>query len=90
MALERSRLRKAESQSPEIKFGRVLRAARQKAGFSQDSLASATGYHRNYIGQLERGEKNPSLRTIFDLAQALKTKASRLVRETEETRVTKS
>jgi transcriptional regulator with XRE-family HTH domain len=31
------------------------------------------GYHRTYIGQLERGEKSPSLRTISDLAEALKT-----------------
>ena len=32
-----------------------------------ESVARA-GYHRTYIGQLERGEKSPSLRTLFSLS----------------------
>lgn len=57
--------------TPQTAFGVVLRQLREKAGFSQDSFAHATGYHRNYIGQLERGEKSPSLSALFNLSQAL-------------------
>jgi len=69
--------------SPELAFGHVLRVVRQKAGLSQDALAHASGYHRTYIGQMERGEKSPSLRTIFNLAATLKITPSALIRATE-------
>ena len=59
------------TKTPQRAFGVVLRQLREKAGFSQDSFAHATGYHRNYIGQLERGEKSPSLSALFNLSQAL-------------------
>ncbi len=59
------------TKTPQIAFGVVLRQLRERAGFSQDSFAHATGYHRNYIGQLERGEKSPSLSALFNLSQAL-------------------
>lgn len=57
--------------SPEIAFGRVLRAIRDEVEISQDELGAKSGYHRTYIGQLERGEKSPSLRTLFNLASTL-------------------
>jgi transcriptional regulator with XRE-family HTH domain len=56
--------------SPKSAFGIVLRRLREKHGDSQDSFAHRTGYHRNYIGQLERGEKSPSLTALFALAKA--------------------
>jgi transcriptional regulator with XRE-family HTH domain len=70
--------------SPEKCFGEVLRVIRLRQGFSQESLGFETGYHRTYIGQLERGEKSPSLRTIVNLAIALKVKGSDLLREMEQ------
>ncbi|MGP0021295.1 MAG: helix-turn-helix domain-containing protein [Candidatus Sulfotelmatobacter sp.] len=69
--------------SPEIAFGRVLRALRREQGVSQDELGARSGYHRTYIGQLERGEKSPSLRTLFNLAATLGVAPSRIVRESE-------
>jgi transcriptional regulator with XRE-family HTH domain len=69
--------------SPEVAFGRVLREIRESRSFSQEELGAKSGYHRTYIGQLERGEKSPSLRTIFDLATTLRVSASGLVRDTE-------
>lgn len=69
--------------SPEAAFGRVLRAARLSKSISQDELAARSGYHRTYIGQLERGEKSPSLRTVFNLAATLNVAASKMVGETE-------
>jgi transcriptional regulator with XRE-family HTH domain len=69
--------------TPEQAFGDALRRLRNSASLSQEALADASGYHRTYIGQLERGEKSPSLRTIFNLATVLGVKPSVMVREAE-------
>ena len=69
--------------SPEIAFGRVLRNIRKKSKLSQDDLGAKSGYHRTYIGQLERGEKSPSLRTLFNLATTLGISPSALIRQVE-------
>ena len=69
--------------SPEIAFGRELRNLRLKRKISQEELGARSGYHRTYIGQLERGEKSPSLRTLFDLAATLGVLPSILVRTIE-------
>jgi transcriptional regulator with XRE-family HTH domain len=65
--------------NPEQAFGQVLRKAREKQSISQEALAFMGGYHRTYIGQLERGEKSPSLRTIFALAGTLGISASEML-----------
>jgi len=72
--------------SPEKAFGKALRVFRNKVSLSQEALAAEGGYHRTYIGQLERGEKSPSLRTIFNLSEALGIKPSLLVRAAENRR----
>jgi len=69
--------------SPEKAFGRVLRSARESRSLSQEELAARAGYHRTYIGQLERGEKSPSLRTIFNLSSTLQVNPSVLIRRVE-------
>ena len=43
--------------NPKVAFGLVLRQLRKQGGDSQDSFAHRTGYHRNHVAQLERGEK---------------------------------
>ncbi len=68
---------------PEIAFGRILRDLRKSRSLSQDELAAQSGYHRTYIGFLERGQKSPSLRTIFDLSATLHVNPSVLIRDTE-------
>ena len=50
---------------------------------SQDDLGAKSGYHRTYIGQLERGEKSPSLRTLFNLASTLDVDPSDILRQVE-------
>ena len=67
------------TRTPQIAFGVVLRQLREKAGHSQDSFAHATGFHRIYLGQLERGEKCPSLSALFNLSQALDRVPSQLL-----------
>jgi len=61
----------------------VLRQLRLDSGYSQDSYAHQTGYHRNYIGQLERGEKSPSLKALFDFAESFQLKPSELLKKVE-------
>jgi transcriptional regulator with XRE-family HTH domain len=75
--------RRRETSSPEIAFGRVLRSIRESRSISQEELAARSGYHRTYIGMLERGEKSPSLRTLFNIAGALEVKPSEIVRRAE-------
>jgi len=71
------------SPNPERAFGLTLRRIRQKRGISQQWLADKSGYHRTYIGMLERGQKSPSLRTIFNVATALQVKPSSILKGVE-------
>ena len=80
---------KQSGDTPEKAFGRALRKAREKRGLSQDGLAHKTGYSRNYVGQIERGEKNPTLRIILDLAEALEVRAATMIAFVESERRTK-
>lgn len=62
-----------------IALGREIRRHRKALGLSQEALAERAGLHRNYVGFLERGERNPSATTIFGLARTLGVSASALV-----------
>lgn len=54
-----------------MKFGNNLRRLRTKRGISQEHLAESADLHKNMVGLLERGLRNPSLVTIVKLASAL-------------------
>jgi DNA-binding XRE family transcriptional regulator len=52
-------------------LGRAIRARRKQVGLSQEALAERAGLHSNYIGMIERGQRNPSATTLFAVAKAL-------------------
>jgi transcriptional regulator with XRE-family HTH domain len=60
------------------RFGRRIRDLRTEQGHSQETLAEVAGLHRNYIGGIERGERNVGLDNIFILADALGVTAAEL------------
>jgi transcriptional regulator with XRE-family HTH domain len=55
-----------------IQFGKHLRKLREEKGWTQEELADKAGMHFTYIGQIERGVRNPSLINLEKLAKALK------------------
>jgi len=54
-----------------VKFGVRLRELRKTARLSQEQLALQSELDRSYVGQVERGERNISLKNIGKLARAL-------------------
>ena len=61
----------AETQTLLPDLGRALREVRGDRRISQEELGLRTGVHRNYIGGIERGERNPSVTTVAILANEL-------------------
>jgi transcriptional regulator with XRE-family HTH domain len=64
-------------------FGHTLRAVRKEQGISQEVLGHESGAGRTYVGQLERGERGPSLWTIFRLAPHLGVTPSEIIHRVE-------
>ena len=62
------------------KFGKTLRALRTERGLSQWALADAAGMDHNYVGMIERGERNPAIVNVVRLAEALGVKPGELFR----------
>lgn len=52
-------------------LGHNLRAYRQQRGLSQEDLAEQLDVHRTYMGGIERGERNLTLRSVERIAEHL-------------------
>ena len=66
-------------------LGDVIRSERYRKGFrSQEALAYASGLHPAYVGAIERGERNVSLRNLLRIATSLGMPLSGLIADAEE------
>ena len=63
--------------------GAELTKLRVDRGWSQLKLADALGYTERYIGQMERGAKSPTLRTLADIAKAFSIELSTIIKAAE-------
>jgi transcriptional regulator with XRE-family HTH domain len=53
------------------RLGRNLRSYRRDRGLSQEAFAEVLGVHRTYMGGVERGERNLTLRSVERIAAQL-------------------
>jgi transcriptional regulator with XRE-family HTH domain len=63
--------------------GQIIIHHRERLGLSQMDLAVATGYSLRYVGDVERGTKSATLRTLNDLATLLEIRLGTLITEAE-------
>ena len=61
----------AEREKLLVRVGRRIRLLREIKGISQEGLAEHSGLHRTYISAVERGLRNPSLKSLGRMAKAL-------------------
>lgn len=62
-----------------LALGEAVRALREERDLTQEDLADLSGMSANYVGDAERGERNISLRALWQLADGLNVPASELL-----------
>jgi transcriptional regulator with XRE-family HTH domain len=60
--------------------GRNFARLRQEKSLKQEEVAARSGFSQQYISGLERGRRNPTVITLYELAQALGVSHEELVR----------
>lgn len=65
----------------QLSFGKRLRALRTEHKLTLEMLAERADLHENYVGAVERGERNLSLYNVWRLANGLGLSASDLVQD---------
>jgi len=66
------------------KFGETLRTFRKGKNISQEHLAFEAGLDRTYISLLERGLRQPSIKSLFAIAKALQVSPHEIIASLEE------
>jgi len=51
--------------------GRNVRRLRMERQMTQEQFAERSGFSQQYISDLERGRRNPTIVSLYELAQAL-------------------
>ena len=62
-----------------VVFGKRVREVRKSKGISQERLAEMAGIDRSYMGNIERGEKNITLKKAYEICDALDVEIQDLV-----------
>ena len=62
-----------------IELGKIVRAKRIQQNLTQSELSVRANVDRNYIGMLERGERNPSYLSLLKIASGLNISVSELL-----------
>jgi transcriptional regulator with XRE-family HTH domain len=65
-------------------FAKVLREARDQAGFTQNKLAERAGYEVVFMSNLESGRYQPTLTSLLSIESALGLDAGELSRRTRD------
>jgi transcriptional regulator with XRE-family HTH domain len=81
--MARKKITKEDIQPTIITLGKIIRQVRETREMSQADLAFAAKVHPSYVGLLERGDINPSLYILLQIAQALDVSLSDWIREIE-------
>lgn len=72
----------AKGKSPVLlEFAKKVRLRRYELGLTQEQLSERANFHVNYIGGIERGERNPSVESVVSLAKALEISPRELMPE---------
>ena len=67
----------------EVAFGKVIRQMRKEKDISQEKLAFECGLDRTFISLIERGKRQPTLRTIQKISTYFAIKPSVIIEKTE-------
>jgi transcriptional regulator with XRE-family HTH domain len=65
-----------------LAIGKKIRSERERLGYTQEQLAVKAGFHRTYIGSVERGEQNITLESCVRFADALDLRVFDLMQNT--------
>jgi transcriptional regulator with XRE-family HTH domain len=66
-----------------IAFGKVIRELRLAAGLTQEQLGLESDLRRTFVSLLELGQQQPSLMTIFKIAEPLCVTPSEIIKRVE-------
>ena len=66
------------------KVGETIRSLRIKKGITQEVLSGLAGIGRTHLSAIERGERKPTLETLYRIACAMDIKMSDIVKRIEE------
>ena len=61
-------------------LGQIIREKREALGLTQIEVAEKAGVDRNYIGMVERGERNPSYLSLIKIAAGLNMSVDQLIK----------
>jgi transcriptional regulator with XRE-family HTH domain len=84
MPTERGRDDPAATQPSSTQIGSALRRLRVERELTIEELAKASGLHWTYVSGIERGRRNPTLKVLTAVADALDIRTSKLIQLAEE------